>query len=127
VTDRAPARVTLRNQGTELLVVDADGSEHLFTAEYLRVQSPSAEVQGHGGVGGQLPYGKRAVKILKVRPVGHYAMGIDFDDGHDSGIFTWGYLRELSRDKVARWDKYIADLRSMGKGRDPDLQILRLQ
>ena len=97
-----------------------------LSAEFLRVESPSAEVKGHAGVGGELPTGKRRVKIKSVKPVGHYAVAIIFDDSHDSGIYTWEYLRHLIRQEKRLWSDYEKKLRELGKGREPDVQILQL-
>lgn len=104
----------------------ADGEEALLRAEYLRVESPSAEVKGHAGVGGTLPVGKRHVRIKSVNPVGRYAISIVFDDGHDSGIYTWEYLRHLFRQEKRLWADYLKKLQEAGKGREPDVQVIRL-
>ena len=122
----APSHIRLREQGSLLQLEYASGEVAELSAEFLRVQSPSAEVRGHGGSGGELPVGKRRVKIVNVRHVGRYAIGIDFNDGHDSGIYTWEYLRHLQRHQSKLWDLYVAKLRELGKGRDPEEQILRL-
>lgn len=125
--DNVPTKIRLREQGAELALDYADGSVIQLDAEFLRVHSPSAEVQGHGGVGGTLPTGKRHVRIAKVQPVGRYALGIQFNDGHDSGIFTWDYLKHLAHHRESLWETYLRALREQGKGREADVQILRLQ
>lgn len=73
-----------------------DGSQYLLSTETLRVHSPSAEVQGHGGIGGSVPVNKELVNIIAIEPVGHYAVKLIFDDGHQSGIYTWDYLYTLA-------------------------------
>ncbi len=88
-------------------------------AEYLRVFSPSAEVRGHGGVGGSLPHGKLNVGIDAVTAQGNYAVKLTFDDGHDSGIYTWDYLYELGRDQAINWQTYLTQLNDAGLTRDP--------
>ena len=89
-------------------------------AEYLRVESPSAEVQGHGGPATKkIVPGRRHVKIAAVEPVGHYAIRIIFDDKHDTGIYSWSYLRELGDTYDERWAAYQAALMFHGLSRDP--------
>lgn len=96
-----------------------DGSRFALPAEYLRVESPSAEVQGHGPGQKVTVAGRRHVGILSVDPVGHYAVRIAFDDLHDTGIFTWGYLRTLGQEQAERWAAYEAALAAQGLSRDP--------
>lgn len=87
-----------------------DGHAAKLPAEYLRVESPSAEVQGHAPDQKVLVSGKQDVNIDQVEPIGNYAVRIRFSDGHDTGIFTWAYLHELSVEYDARWSGYIAAL-----------------
>ena len=87
-----------------------DGADYALTAELLRVMSPSAEVQGHSPEERVTVPGKKAVRILRIEPVGNYAARIVFDDGHSTGLFTWAYLRELGENKEARWQDYLAEL-----------------
>jgi DUF971 family protein len=87
-------------------------------AEVLRVMSPSAEVQGHSPAEHVTVPGKRNVAISGLEPVGNYAVRIRFDDGHDTGIFTWGYLLELGREKEKRWQAYLDELEAAGLTRD---------
>jgi DUF971 family protein len=97
-----------------------DGVSCRLPAEYLRVESPSAEVQGHGGAATKkIVGGRRHVKIAGVEPVGHYAIRIIFDDKHDSGIYSWSYLRELADSYEERWATYQAALLLHGLSRDP--------
>ena len=96
----------------------SDGHKAVLSAEYLRVESPSAEVQGHGPSQKKIVSGRRHVKITAVEPVGHYAVRIVFDDRHDSGIYSWAYLRELSETHAERWAAYQAALLYRGLSRD---------
>lgn len=96
----------------------SDGHKAVLSAEYLRVESPSAEVQGHGPNQKKIVSGRRHVKIAAVEPVGHYAVRIVFDDRHDSGIYSWAYLRELSETHAERWAAYQAALLYRGLSRD---------
>ncbi len=96
-----------------------DGRADILAAEYLRVESPSAEVQGHGPGQKMLVAGRRHVGIIKVEAVGHYAVRLVFDDLHDSGIYSWRYLRELADEQPARWAEYLSALDAQGKRRDP--------
>ena len=97
-----------------------DGKSCSLPAEYLRVESPSAEVQGHGGPATRkVVPGRRHVKIAGVEPVGHYAIRIIFDDKHDTGIYSWSYLRELADTYDERWAAYQAALLFSGLSRDP--------
>ena len=96
-----------------------DGKSCSLPAEYLRVESPSAEVQGHGGPATRkVVAGRRHVKIAGVEPVGHYAIRIIFDDKHDTGIYSWSYLRELADTYADRWAAYQAALLFHGISRD---------
>ena len=90
-----------------------------FPAEFLRVNSPSAEVQGHGPGQRRLVAGRRLVGIAGVEPVGHYAVRLRFDDGHDTGIYTWNGLLEMGRDQDALWRDYLSRLAAAGLSRDP--------
>ena len=115
----APTEIRLR-QGEKLLeVAYADGARFTLPAEYLRVESPSAEVQGHGPGQRKWVAGRRHVGILRLEPVGHYAVRLVFDDLHDSGIYSWSYLRELGEQRDARWADYEAALAARGLTRDP--------
>lgn len=83
-----------------------DGTSFTLPAEYLRVESPSAEVQGHGASQKQTVAGKRNVGVDRIEPVGRYAVRIAFDDGHDTGLFSWTYLRQLGQEHTKRWAEY---------------------
>ena len=95
-----------------------------LAAELLRVFSPSADVRGHGHEERSFPAGKRDVSITAIEPAGRYAIQIHFDDGHDTGIYQWGYLRELLEDQLARWEEYESALRDAGKLRDADTMVI---
>lgn len=102
----------------KLLTITYPGHEPFeLTAEMLRVLSPSAEVQGHSPEQRVTVPGKKNVAILKVEPVGNYAVRIAFDDMHDTGIFTWNYLRELGEEREERWQGYLAELADKGLSR----------
>jgi DUF971 family protein len=97
----------------------AGGAVFSLPAEYLRVESPSAEVQGHGPGEKRTVAGRREVGIMAVEPVGHYAVRLLFDDTHDTGIFTWTYLHELGVEQEQRWAAYLEALAREGLSRDP--------
>lgn len=117
----APWPVEIRlKQADKALEIDFEGGESFrLPAEYLRVESPSAEVQGHGPGQRQLISGRRHVGILGIDPVGNYAIRIRFDDLHDSGIYSWSYLHELGREQERRWRDYLAALDRHGLTREP--------
>jgi DUF971 family protein len=115
----APIEIRLKRAEKLLEVAWADGARYALPAEYLRVESPSAEVQGHGPGQKVTVGGRRHVGILRVEPVGHYAIRIAFDDLHDSGIYSWAYLRELGEQQAERWAAYEAALTAQGLSRDP--------
>jgi DUF971 family protein len=96
-----------------------DGKTFSYPAELLRVESPSAEVQGHGPGQKTLVAGRQHVGILKIVPVGHYAIRIAFDDLHDTGIYSWRYLYDLGRDQNRIWAEYVAAMTTQGLSRDP--------
>ena len=104
---------------TRTLEVEFDiGETVAITAELLRVESPSAEVQGHGPTQKKTVGGKRLVDIREIEPVGNYAIRIVFDDGHDTGLYTWRYLRELGTDREKIWGDYVERLAKEGLSRD---------
>jgi DUF971 family protein len=96
-----------------------DGANFSYPAEYLRVESPSAEVQGHGPGQKQIVAGRRHVGILAIEPVGNYAIKIGFDDLHDTGIFSWDYLHQLGREQAEIWATYLAAVDQQGLSREP--------
>lgn len=101
-----------------------NGEECSLSAEFLRVHSPSAEVRGHGPGQETLQTGKSAVAISDIRPVGHYAIQLHFDDGHDSGIYSWDYLYTLATTEQRLWQRYLKQLEAAGASREPDIQVL---
>ena len=114
-----PTEVRLK-QAEKVLEVDFDdGRSFRFPAEFLRVESPSAEVKGHGPGQETLVAGRRHVGIMEVEAIGNYAIRIVFDDLHDTGIYSWQYLRELGERQDELWSAYLARLEAAGKSRDP--------
>jgi DUF971 family protein len=109
-----PTNIKSRTKSRVLEVSFDDGSVFELPYEYLRVFSPSAEVRGHGPGQEQLQLGKHEVGIAKVEPVGNYAVKLVFDDGHDTGLYTWAYLYELGRDRPQKWQSYLDRLRELG-------------
>ncbi len=105
------------HQKSQLLEVVFDDQTFKLSAEYLRVYSPSAEVRGHGGGPLKLVTEKKDVKITKIQPVGHYAIQITFDDGHDSGLYTWHTLRDLGAHLDTNWAQYLERLNKEGGSR----------
>jgi len=103
-----PTEIKLRTRSRVLEVAFEDGAIYLLPFEYLRVHSPSAEVKGHGPGQEVLVLGKQNVGIRAVEPVGQYAVKLVFDDGHDSGLYTWPYLRELGVNLEVNWRRYQA-------------------
>jgi DUF971 family protein len=116
----APTEIRLDRAAKMLHVMFDDGTAFALPAEYLRVESPSAEVQGHNPSQKQTVAGRRHVGIIGVEPVGHYAVRLIFDDLHDSGIYAWDYLHELGRDQPRKWAAYLAALDARGLSRDPN-------
>jgi DUF971 family protein len=116
MADPVPAEIKLRKTSRVLEVSFGDGSRFQLPFEYLRVHSPSAEVKGHGPGQEVLVLGKENVGIRAVEPVGQYAVKLVFDDGHDTGLYTWKYLYELGRDSQANWAKYLEKKAAAKKG-----------
>src|SRR5690242_7533345 len=109
-----PSELRLHKDGKTLTVAFDNGERFDLSAEYLRVRSPSAEVQGHSPAERQTVAGKKNVEVLEVTPVGNYAVRLTFDDMHSTGIYSWDYLRELGRDREANWQEYLDELREKG-------------
>jgi DUF971 family protein len=114
----APKELRVSKDRRTLTVTFADVAPFELPAEMLRVLSPSAEVQGHSPEQRVTVPGKRNVAITRIDPVGNYAVRITFDDFHDTGIFTWAYLRTLGEEKAERWSDYLAELEAKGLSRD---------
>jgi DUF971 family protein len=114
-----PTEVRLKKAEKTLAVSFEDGHSFQFPAELLRVESPSAEVQGHGASQKQTVAGRRHVGIMGLEPVGNYAVRISFDDLHDTGLFSWAYLYELGLNQETIWETYLDNLAKAGLSRDP--------
>jgi DUF971 family protein len=117
--DSAPTEIRLRKKSRLLEVTFADGVRYALSFEYLRAHSPSAEVQGHGPGQDVLQIAKENVQLLAVEPVGHYAVRLRFDDGHDTGLYSWKYLRELGATFEQKWARYLKRLDGIGYQRKP--------
>ncbi len=113
-----PTDITLHKQARELEVTFDDGFSRRLPCEYLRVFSPSAEVRGHGPQQEILVFGKERVNIERIEPVGNYAVRLVFDDGHDTGLYTWEELYELASQYEENWRSYLARLEEAGVRRD---------
>jgi DUF971 family protein len=110
MADAWPTELKVDKDKRVLTVTFDDGRSFALPAELLRVLSPSAEVQGHSPEQRVTVGGKKNVGIVRLEPVGNYAVRVVFDDGHDTGLFVWEYLRELGENREARWQDYLADL-----------------
>jgi len=113
-----PVELRVKRAEKVLEIEFDDGARFVLPAELLRVESPSAEVQGHGPGQKQIPPGKRNVALTGAEPVGNYAVRLLFDDGHSTGIYSWSYLRELGERREERWQAYLAALEAQGLSRD---------
>ncbi len=118
-TQAWPSELRLHKDRKTLSVTFADGQSFDLSAEYLRVKSPSAEVQGHSAEERKTVPGKRDVGIIEVLPVGNYAVRLVFDDLHSTGIFGWDYLQDLGRNHAAYWQDYLDELAAKNLTRDP--------
>jgi DUF971 family protein len=113
-----PTELRLSANKDTLTVAFADGTSATLRAEYLRVVSPSAEVQGHSPAERKLVSGKRSVLIRTIEPVGNYAVRLVFADGHNTGIYSWAYLHEIARKQDELWSSYLQELAAAGLTRD---------
>ncbi len=113
-TGRMPTDVRLHRRSRTLELAYDDGSQFELTAEYLRVYSPSAEVRGHGPGQEVLQVGKEAVGITGIEPVGQYALRINFDDGHNTGLYSWDLLYDLGINQSTYWQDYLNELAAAG-------------
>jgi DUF971 family protein len=118
-TTRWPIELRLKKPEKLLEVAFDDGTRFRLPAEYLRVESPSAEVQGHGPGQKTLVAGRAHVGIIGLEPVGNYAVRITFDDLHDTGIYSWAYLYQLGVEHGKRWRDYLDGLAANGLSREP--------
>lgn len=117
MSDPWPTELRLDKDKRVLTVSFEDGQSFALPAELLRVLSPSAEVQGHSEAQRVTVAGKKSVCILRLEPVGNYAVRIVFDDGHDTGLYVWAYLHELGEHREARFQSYLSDLAAKGLSR----------
>jgi DUF971 family protein len=113
-----PTEIRLSKDGRTLTVSFDNAERHALSAEYLRVFSPSAEVQGHSPEQRQVVGGKAEVGIIKIEPVGNYAVRLHFDDLHNSGIYSWDYFLRLGRELDELWAGYLEDLKQRGLSRE---------
>jgi DUF971 family protein len=114
-----PTEIRLERDRKTLNVTFDNGESHALPAEYLRVKSPSAEVQGHAPEERKTVPGKRDVAILEIHPIGNYAVRLVFDDLHSTGIYSWDYFLELGRNREVHWRDYLDDLAAKGLEREP--------
>jgi DUF971 family protein len=122
MTSPWPTELRLRKDRKALVVIFDDGESFELAAEYLRVRSPSAEVQGHSPSERRVVAGKQDVQILEVHPVGNYAVRLVFDDTHSTGIFSWDYLFELGRNREQYWRDYLGELAEKNLSRAPPVR-----
>jgi len=114
-----PTEITLHQKSKTLEIAFDDGARYRLPFEFLRVYSPSAEVRGHGPGQEVLQVEKQNVNLTEVIPAGSYALKLVFDDGHDSGLYTWDYLYELGKNQDARWQDYLRQMEGAGESREP--------
>ncbi len=119
MSDIWPSEIRVSDAGRALLLTFDSGEIFSLPAELLRVESPSAEVKGHGPGQEQLVFGKRLVSITGAEAVGNYAVRLLFSDGHSTGIFTWTYLAKLGREQDTIWQAYLEKLKAEGRRREP--------
>jgi DUF971 family protein len=117
-SDPWPVEIRLKRERSVLEISFESGARFLLDAEYLRVESPSAEVKGHGGDQPPPVAGKRGVRLTAVEPVGNYALRLIFEDGHSTGLYSWALLHELGREHEARWSAYLKRLQEFGLSRE---------
>ena len=122
-----PEKIIVSKAKDKLTLVYKMGDRISLSAEYLRVYSPSAEVRGHHPSDHVLQYGKKNVRIINVKKVGLYAIQLVFDDGHDSGIYSWDYIFSLKKNYETYWKSYLVLLAKESQSRLPDTQILELK
>ncbi len=116
-TNPKPTEIRLAKDKAHLSVTFDNGEVYTYTAEFLRVVSPSAEVQGHSPDQKQTVGGKSKIEIMKIEPIGNYAVRLTFTDFHDSGLYSWVYLLEIGRDHDRLWAEYLFELESRGLSR----------
>jgi DUF971 family protein len=114
-----PTEIVLHQKSNSLEIAFSDGARFNLPAEFLRVHSPSAEVRGHGEGQEVLQIGKRDVVLKGLEPAGSYALKLEFDDGHDSGLFDWDLLYTYGKNQQGLWQEYLDKLQAAGASRDP--------
>ena len=124
MTPPVPSAINLHKRSRELELAYSDGQRFKLSCELLRVLSPSAEVQGHGNP--VLQTGKKYVVITGIEAVGNYAIKLTFDDGHNSGLFSWDYLHDLCINQESHWEDYLRQLHAAGASRDPEVSVVKL-
>ena len=117
--DYTPTEIRLQKKSRQIVIAFDDGNRFELSFEFLRVNSPSAEVKGHGPGQEVLQTGKEHVQITAIEPVGHYAVRLVFDDGHDTGLYTWKYLYDLGAERDSKWQAYLDRLKAAGYARRP--------
>lgn len=117
----APSKLNYHREQAVLQITWPDQLTAELSAEFLRVHSPSAEVRGHGVGQDVLQTGKKDVAVSAIEPAGRYAVKITFDDGHDSGLYDWNYLRSLCENQDTLWQSYLQKLQQAGASREPQL------
>jgi DUF971 family protein len=117
--DYTPTEIRLQKKSRQIVITFGNGDRFDLSFEYLRVNSPSAEVKGHGPGQEVLQTGKENVQVTAIEPVGHYAVRLIFDDGHDSGLYSWQYLYELATEHDSKWQAYLDRLKAAGYARQP--------
>lgn len=121
-SNEQPTEIILHQQSRSLEIAFDDGARYRLPYEFLRVYTPSAEARGHGPGQETLQVGKKNVMLLNVEPVGTYALKLIFDDGHDSGLYTWEYLYGLGQNQDVMWQDYLKQLDAAGASREPGPQ-----
>ena len=116
---KVPVQVLVHQKTRTLELIYQNNARAVFPFEFLRVFSPSAEVQGHSPDEAVLQVGKAEVGLKGVEPVGQYALRLLYDDGHDSGVYSWDYFEKLDRERDVLWQKYLEELEKAGASRDP--------
>ena len=124
--EHRPTAIDFHSRSKRLDLTYEGDEQYSLSCEYLRVYSPSAEVLGHGPGQEVLQTGKINVGITAIKPVGNYALQLVFDDGHDTGLYSWSYLYELCTEYETKWQDYLDRLTEAGASRDPDVQVLNL-
>jgi len=117
--DYTPTEIRLQTKSRQIVIAFDDGNRFELSFEFLRVHSPSAEVQGHGPGQEFLQTGKEQVQVTAIEPIGHYAVRLVFDDGHDTGLYTWKYLYDLGAERDSKWQAYLDRLKAAGYARRP--------